>query len=225
MDIQPLVIVGDPNANTLDIVESIYERNKIKPTYDIKGYINAKGDGDNFDGIKCLGAYDSARAFNGKLKLTCPIGNRVETVRTIGLPRDRYQTIIHPSAYISPYANLGRGCFIAAGCTVAAHVIIRDLAILLQQVALSHDDIISDYCTITTGAKFSGRVQLGESCYIGANATIVDGATVGPGCVIGAGALVRHDVPPRQVWVGNPARYLRDQTPDSKLGEYTRTEE
>lgn len=36
----------------------------------------------------------------------------------------------------------------------------------------------------------SGNVQIGESCFIGVNATFRDGIVVAPECVIGAGALI-----------------------------------
>jgi len=43
---------------------------------------------------------------------------------------------------------------------------------------------------------------------VGANATVLPGRAVGDWAVIGAGAVVTHDVPLGEVWVGNPARPL-----------------
>lgn len=54
-------------------------------------------------------------------------------------------------------------------------------------------------------------------CIIGKNATLYTGAiiakpniTVGEGAVVAAGAVVTKDVPPFELWAGNPARKLRD---------------
>ncbi len=44
---------------------------------------------------------------------------------------------------------------------------------------------------------------------IGANATILGGITIGEGAMIGAGSVVTKDVPPGELWVGNPARFIR----------------
>ena len=44
---------------------------------------------------------------------------------------------------------------------------------------------------------------------IGANATILCGITIGENAMIGAGSVVTKDVPAGEVWVGNPAEYLR----------------
>lgn len=60
-----------------------------------------------------------------------------------------------------------------------------------------------------------------DQCTIEDNAVIGNGATVHSGCVIQNGALVAAGavippntiVPAKQVWVGNPAKYLRDLKP------------
>lgn len=44
---------------------------------------------------------------------------------------------------------------------------------------------------------------------IGANATILAGITIGENALIGAGSVVTKDVPANEIWVGNPAKYLK----------------
>jgi acetyltransferase-like isoleucine patch superfamily enzyme len=45
---------------------------------------------------------------------------------------------------------------------------------------------------------------------IGANATILPGITIGENAMIGAGSVVLKDVPANTVWVGNPARQIKN---------------
>jgi acetyltransferase-like isoleucine patch superfamily enzyme len=52
-------------------------------------------------------------------------------------------------------------------------------------------------------------IRIGSDVWLGTQVTVVDGVTVGDGAVIGAGSVVTHDVPPRTVAVGVPARVLR----------------
>jgi serine acetyltransferase len=47
-----------------------------------------------------------------------------------------------------------------------------------------------------------------DRCFIGVNAVVLCGVTVGPDSIVGAGAVVCHDVPPRTVVAGNPARVI-----------------
>ncbi|RCU42594.1 N-acetyltransferase [Chryseobacterium lacus] len=45
---------------------------------------------------------------------------------------------------------------------------------------------------------------------IGANATILGGTTIGENALIGAGSVVTKNVPPNELWVGNPAKKIRN---------------
>ena len=49
---------------------------------------------------------------------------------------------------------------------------------------------------------------------IGANSTILPGIEIGEDALVGAGSVVRHTVPPRTVWAGNPAVQLKDDIRD-----------
>lgn len=52
------------------------------------------------------------------------------------------------------------------------------------------------------------RTMIGQYVVIFTNAVICPGVTIGDGAIIGAGAVVTHDVPPWEVWAGNPARKI-----------------
>jgi carbonic anhydrase/acetyltransferase-like protein (isoleucine patch superfamily) len=65
---------------------------------------------------------------------------------------------------------------------------------------------------------------LQDGCFIGMKATIMDDAIVESGAMVAAGALVTPGkrVPAGQLWVGSPARYLRDLGPsDLQMMRYT----
>lgn len=52
-------------------------------------------------------------------------------------------------------------------------------------------------------------IRIGEDCWVGTKAVILDGVTIGKGCVIAAGAVVNRDVPEYSVVGGVPARILK----------------
>ena len=54
------------------------------------------------------------------------------------------------------------------------------------------------------------RTVIKEGASIGANATILPGITIGENAMIGAGSVVLNDVPSNTLWVGNPARKVKD---------------
>lgn len=52
------------------------------------------------------------------------------------------------------------------------------------------------------------RIMLKKNCYIGYGAIVLN-SSVGKNSMVGAGSVVTKDVPDNEVWVGNPAKFLR----------------
>jgi carbonic anhydrase/acetyltransferase-like protein (isoleucine patch superfamily) len=75
--------------------------------------------------------------------------------------------------------------------------------------------IIGDDVTIGHSVTLHG-CTLQNGCFIGMQAMVMDKAVVGEGALVGARALVTEGtiIPPHTLWVGAPAKYKRDLTPD-----------
>ena len=78
----------------------------------------------------------------------------------------------------------------------------------LKHSHIGHDALIGEDVEIAPGAVICGLCEIGDGVHIGVNASILPGRKVGAGAKIGAGAVVTHDVPAGEVWIGNPARRL-----------------
>ena len=55
----------------------------------------------------------------------------------------------------------------------------------------------------------SAPVVIKDRAFIGSNALILKGVTIGEESVIGAQAVVTRNVPPGEIWAGNPARFIK----------------
>jgi maltose O-acetyltransferase len=62
------------------------------------------------------------------------------------------------------------------------------------------------------GSDYSRPIVVEDGCWIGANVILLSGVRVAAGCIIGAGAVVTSDTEPDGVYVGVPARRVRDLT-------------
>jgi acetyltransferase-like isoleucine patch superfamily enzyme len=56
----------------------------------------------------------------------------------------------------------------------------------------------------------SGSVVVGSGAEIGTGAVIRQGLTLGEGAMLGMGSVLTKNVPANALWVGNPARGLRE---------------
>lgn len=55
------------------------------------------------------------------------------------------------------------------------------------------------------------RTTIGNDVWIGSKCLVKGGVTIGDGAIIGMGSVVTHDVPPYEIWAGNPARLIRER--------------
>lgn len=116
---------------------------------------------------------------------------------------------IGPVATISRSAILGRGIAIMNGAIINAGTRIGDLAIINTGAVVDHDCEIGEAAHVGPGSTLAGKVTIGAGALLGAGTTVIPGVRIGEGAVVGAGSVVIHDVPPRSVVAGVPARSLK----------------
>lgn len=75
--------------------------------------------------------------------------------------------------------------------------------------------VIGDDVTVGHSVTLHG-CTVENGAFIGMQAIVMDKVVVGEGALVGARALVTEGtvIPPRTLWVGAPAKYKRDLTPD-----------
>ena len=57
----------------------------------------------------------------------------------------------------------------------------------------------------------TGKISIGPHAFIGARAILLPGVEIGAHAVVGAGAVVTKDIPPGEIWAGNPARKIGER--------------
>ena len=82
-------------------------------------------------------------------------------------------------------------------------------------IHIAHNTRIGKNVIITSGATVAGSCNIHDRVIIWSRAAIGDHVEIAEGVVIGAGAVVIYDIlEPWTVWVGNPARKIRDRRKD-----------
>ena len=64
------------------------------------------------------------------------------------------------------------------------------------------------------GRGVNAPIEIEDDVWIGAGSVILSGVKIARGAIVAAGSVVTKDVPPCEIWGGNPARKIRDRFPD-----------
>src|SRR5579863_3601579 len=100
-------------------------------------------------------------------------------------------SVVYTAANIARSVNYGEATRIGREVHVGLHV------------NVGHDCSIGDRTDISGLSLIAGRVEIGEDCWIGANAAIANALTIGKGSKIRIGSVVIDDLPPGSDVSGN----------------------
>ncbi len=162
-----------------------------------------------------LGPIDAIHHLPG-LRLVVCVGNprdyfaRARIVERLALPASRYATVVHPFAHVSQTSKAGAGSVLLAGAVLTADATVGRHVAVMPHTVVTHDTVVGDFATLASGVRLGGGTRIGEGAYVGAGAMVREGVRIGAWSQIGMGSVVLRDVPDGEVWVGNPARKLRN---------------
>ena len=217
------VIILGATGGCVDILDTIYDINAglSQPKYDCLGFLDDKHSlkGTKILGAPLLGPFGSAMEYPSDCFFVTGIGSTLnfwknkDIIDSLGIPRERFATIVHPTAVISSSAQIGVGSVIYQNVCITTKALVGDHVLVLPNTVISHDVIIGDHCRITAGVSISGAVTIGKSCYIGSNTSIRNDVTIGDYSLIGMGSVVLEDIAENSVAFGSPAKVVRNTRP------------
>lgn len=119
-------------------------------------------------------------------------------------------TLIHPSAVISPSADIGNGVYIQANAYIWTKVKVDDFCIISPNVVIAHHSSVGKACLISTLSGVGASIKIGNKVFVGMGSTIVTGLSIiGENTIIGAGAVVLKNTDKDSVYAGVPAKRIR----------------
>ncbi len=136
-----------------------------------------------------------------------------EKITTLPIPRERFATLIHPSAII-PHGmcHIGAGVLIAPLAQLSPDTTMEDNCMLLANSFLGHDSTMKRFSHLAANATVGANVTIGRASHVGTNCTIREKITIGDFALIGSGAVILKDVEENTIVAGNPAKLLRKKS-------------
>lgn len=198
-----------------EALDTVHAINEVNPTYTVAGFIDEDESrkGELIGGIEIIGPLDQ---FREKYKT-----QKVSAVIAIANPKVKeeianildgivsWETLIHPTAYVSAGADIGEGSIVQEFCSIKSGVTLGRHCTVNCTVVVGHETKIGDYSSLMPLSGVMGSCVLSERVYIGAGAITNQGVTIGSDATVGSGCIVIRDVETGATMVGNPARRIK----------------
>lgn len=124
---------------------------------------------------------------------------------------------------VLPGAKIGEDCNICSHCFIENEVVIGNRVTVKSGVQLWDGVQIEDNVFIGSNVTFTNdryprsknekwqmeKTVVRRGASIGAGSVVLCGIEIGENAMIGAGSIVTKDVPPGELWMGNPARFAK----------------
>ncbi|MDD5770332.1 MAG: hypothetical protein PHE25_05150 [Candidatus Gracilibacteria bacterium] len=137
--------------------------------------------------------------------------NRFEGYCSIGTTPEYYGKNYKETNVIIGNNNIFREFVIITNGT-NINTIIKNNIILLNKTYIAHDSFIDDNVTCSCNVSIAGFVSIMKGANIGMCVNIHQNCIVGAYSMLGMGTIVtkKSIIEPGKIYVGNPAKYLKD---------------
>ena len=123
---------------------------------------------------------------------------------------------------LGTFVEVQKGVTIGKRCKILSHTFVCEGVDIEDNVFVGHGVMFTN-TVLPRSVNATGELQteadwqlvrtrIEQGASIGSGSVILCGITIGRDALIGAGAVVTKNVPAGEVWVGNPARPIRQQT-------------
>ena len=125
--------------------------------------------------------------------------------------------VIFPNCQIGENCNICSHCLIENEVTIGNNVTIKCGVQIWDGIDIEDDVFIGANVTFTNDKYPKSKnpnwkllpTMIRRGASIGAGSTILPGLTIGENAIVGAGSVVTKDIPAGELWLGNPARFIR----------------
>ena len=132
---------------------------------------------------------------------------------TIIEPSNLYECILEENVFIGPFCEIQKGVKIGKNTRIQSHTFICELVTIGENCFVGHgvmfiNDLFLEGKPTNDSAKWR-KTLIKDNVSIGSNATILP-VEICSNVVIGAGSVVTKDIKESGIYVGNPAKKIRD---------------
>ena len=205
-----LIILGASGFGR-EVLQWVKDINKKEKQWNVLGFLD--------DNLKALDGYECDCRVIGRIQDWNPKVNenfviaianpsiKEHIVNEMEAKGAKFVSIIHPTALIGEFNEIGRGTVIYPYAKITVNTKIGDFVSLLGS-NIGHDAVVGDFTTICGQCGINGHVSIGNSVFIGSHVVIAPGKKVNDNAYIGNGSVVITNIRQGYKVFGNPAKRL-----------------
>lgn len=137
---------------------------------------------------------------------------RVSLFGELGLTNDNLATFVHPSAYVAPDVIIEPGVIIMPLVMISSRAHLKRGCIAMVGSSIGHNTELGELNHVAAQAVVGAYIKTGVGVHIGLNSTIRERIIIGDYATLGMGSVLTKNIGDKEIWVGNPARFLRMAT-------------
>ncbi|ANU22482.1 acetyltransferase [Planococcus donghaensis] len=118
--------------------------------------------------------------------------------------------LIHPQAIIGKDVEISKGTVIMAGSVINSSTVIGKGSIINTGSTVDHDNLIENFVHISPGVHIAGTVKIGHGSWLGIGSIVSNNVKIIKNTILGAGSVVIKDINEPGVYIGIPARRIKD---------------
>jgi len=135
--------------------------------------------------------------------------DRIDLFESLNIADSRLATFIHPLTYVAPNVYLGPGTVVMPNVSISSGTSFEKGCLIMVGASIGHDNKIGKYCHFAAQCCVGAYMTIGDGVHIGLNATTRENITIGKNATLGMGSVLTKNMGEKEIWVGNPARFLR----------------
>ncbi|WP_435927095.1 acetyltransferase [Dryocola sp. BD613] len=116
-----------------------------------------------------LGPIDSLKSHKNFTHVVIGIGNnRVRRNLQLHALAGGFEleTLVHPGSWISPSAQLGKGCVVFAGVVIGSQTQIGDGVIINSNSTVDHNGVVEEFAHLGVGVQLAGGCHIGKGAFV-----------------------------------------------------------
>ena len=206
-----MVVLGAPGY--IELHTLIRDINAAdKDCYDVIALLDddAGLHGSEIYGIPIAGPLSKVLEYDNDVCFALQVNNytrrirRMEIIRELALPHQRFPSLVHPHSSIGDYVKIGYGTQIYSFADIKNGTTFGNFCVFFDHLSTSANVTVSDGCMGGMKVTLMNGCRLAQCSFVGTGAIVMENVELGAAGMIGAHGLALSDIPPGHLALGSP---------------------